>query len=323
MQTGTQAIDRAAQLLVLVVESEESSSVGELAEAAGLPKSTVSRAVSALERQGLVQRSGVARRHPPGPGAARPGPPRRQRRRHRRAVRARRWSGWASHRRDDRPGGGRARRLGAVPRPGRQPPLPGHHQLGRPPAAAPLHRRRQGAAGVRRGPPAGAARSSGSRPTRSPTATALAAELETVRARGYATAVGELEPGLVAVAAPGARCRRPGGGGDQHLGAGSSGCEPDRLDELGELLVEGDDDAVRRGWDTGARRREQHDQRRDPAGAVRQHAGRQRAGGQGADQRGPGAGHGPRDAALRRADPVAGGGRRPLRARRLLRARRC
>src|SRR3954447_26968252 len=67
MQTGTQAIDRAAQLLVLVVENEDSSSVGELAEAAGLPKSTVSRALSALERQGLVQRSG-------GPGGARPGP---------------------------------------------------------------------------------------------------------------------------------------------------------------------------------------------------------------------------------------------------------
>src|SRR4051812_49923070 len=57
-QTGTQAIDRAAQLLVLVVENEGSSSVGELADAAGLPKSTVSRAVSALERQGLVQREG-------------------------------------------------------------------------------------------------------------------------------------------------------------------------------------------------------------------------------------------------------------------------
>ena len=67
MQTGTQAIDRAAQLLVLVVESDESSSVGELAEAAGLPKSTVSRVVSALERQGLVQRQGSR-------GGIRPGP---------------------------------------------------------------------------------------------------------------------------------------------------------------------------------------------------------------------------------------------------------
>jgi IclR family transcriptional regulator, acetate operon repressor len=65
--TGTQAIDRAAQLLVLVVENESSSSVGELADASGLPKSTVSRAVSALERQGLVQRSGVR-------GGIRPGP---------------------------------------------------------------------------------------------------------------------------------------------------------------------------------------------------------------------------------------------------------
>jgi IclR family transcriptional regulator, acetate operon repressor len=67
MQTGTQAIDRAAQLLVLVVESEESKAVGELAEASGLPKSTVSRAVSALERQGLVQRQGTR-------GAVKPGP---------------------------------------------------------------------------------------------------------------------------------------------------------------------------------------------------------------------------------------------------------
>src|SRR4051794_41632084 len=66
--TGTQAIDRAAQLLVLVVENEDSSSVGELAEAAGLPKSTVSRALSALERQGLVQRSGAR-----GGGRPRPG----------------------------------------------------------------------------------------------------------------------------------------------------------------------------------------------------------------------------------------------------------
>src|SRR3954468_24345435 len=78
-QTGTQAIDRAAQLLVLVVENKGSSSVGELADAAGLPKSTVSRAVSALERQGLVQRGGGRGGVAPGPregrrGGVRPGP---------------------------------------------------------------------------------------------------------------------------------------------------------------------------------------------------------------------------------------------------------
>jgi IclR family acetate operon transcriptional repressor len=61
---GTQAIDRAAQLLVRVVESAQPLAVGELADASGLPKSTTSRLVSALERQGLVQRAGGLR---PGP----------------------------------------------------------------------------------------------------------------------------------------------------------------------------------------------------------------------------------------------------------------
>jgi IclR family transcriptional regulator, acetate operon repressor len=51
---GTQSIDRAAQLLVQVVENAEPTSVGSLAESSGLPKSTTSRLVRALERQGLV-----------------------------------------------------------------------------------------------------------------------------------------------------------------------------------------------------------------------------------------------------------------------------
>src|SRR6266480_7806940 len=65
--TGTQAIDRAAQLLVRVVESVQPPSVGELAERAGLPKSTTSRLVGALERQGLVQRLGERGRLTAGP----------------------------------------------------------------------------------------------------------------------------------------------------------------------------------------------------------------------------------------------------------------
>jgi IclR family transcriptional regulator, acetate operon repressor len=64
---GTQAIDRAAQLLVRVVESTRPIGVGELAETAGLPKSTTSRLVSALERHALVQRVGER-------GGLRPGP---------------------------------------------------------------------------------------------------------------------------------------------------------------------------------------------------------------------------------------------------------
>ncbi len=46
--SGTQAIDRAAQLLVRVVEASQPPSIGELSEGSGLPKSTTSRLVSAL-----------------------------------------------------------------------------------------------------------------------------------------------------------------------------------------------------------------------------------------------------------------------------------
>ena len=56
-QTGTQSIDRAAQLLVHVLETDVPPTVGELSVRSGLPKSTTSRLVGALERQGLVQRA--------------------------------------------------------------------------------------------------------------------------------------------------------------------------------------------------------------------------------------------------------------------------
>ena len=67
MAAGTQAIDRAAELLIRVVESERPLAVGELARGSRLPKSTASRLLGALERQGLVQRDG-------GRGPVRPGP---------------------------------------------------------------------------------------------------------------------------------------------------------------------------------------------------------------------------------------------------------
>jgi len=65
--SGTQSIDRAAQLLIAVADSDAPIGVGELAEATDLPKSTVSRLVAALERHALVQRDGVR-------GPLRPGP---------------------------------------------------------------------------------------------------------------------------------------------------------------------------------------------------------------------------------------------------------
>jgi IclR family acetate operon transcriptional repressor len=66
-EPGTQAIDRAAELLVRVVESGRPLAVGELAAHSGLPKSTTSRLVGALERRGLVQRSADRGRLSPGP----------------------------------------------------------------------------------------------------------------------------------------------------------------------------------------------------------------------------------------------------------------
>src|SRR3954463_9315309 len=64
---GTQVIDRAAQLLVLVLVAERPSALGELATAAELPKSTAARLWGALERQGLVAQRGARGRFSAGP----------------------------------------------------------------------------------------------------------------------------------------------------------------------------------------------------------------------------------------------------------------
>ena len=58
MSQGTQSSDRAAQVLVHVLETEDPPTVGGLSTRLGLPKSTASRLVGALERQGLIQRDG-------------------------------------------------------------------------------------------------------------------------------------------------------------------------------------------------------------------------------------------------------------------------
>ncbi len=53
---GTQAIDRAAELLSLVVLSDEPQAHGDLVARTGLPKSTASRLLQALERHRLLFR---------------------------------------------------------------------------------------------------------------------------------------------------------------------------------------------------------------------------------------------------------------------------
>lgn len=66
-QAGTQAIDRAAALLVWVLDADRPGTIAELAQASGLAKSTVSRTVSALVRFGLLERVGP--RGPVRPGS--------------------------------------------------------------------------------------------------------------------------------------------------------------------------------------------------------------------------------------------------------------
>jgi IclR family acetate operon transcriptional repressor len=68
---GTTAIDRGAELLVRVLESDEPVALTELASASGIPKSTASRLVSALERRGLVEQDGERGRLRPGPAILR------------------------------------------------------------------------------------------------------------------------------------------------------------------------------------------------------------------------------------------------------------
>ena len=54
--TGTQAIDRATSLLIAILNSQEPPLLSELARQLDLPKSTTSRILGALERQGLIRR---------------------------------------------------------------------------------------------------------------------------------------------------------------------------------------------------------------------------------------------------------------------------
>ncbi len=68
---GTTAVDRGADLLVRVLESDQPVALTDLASAAGLPKSTASRLVSALERRGLIEQEGERGRLRPGPAILR------------------------------------------------------------------------------------------------------------------------------------------------------------------------------------------------------------------------------------------------------------
>jgi DNA-binding IclR family transcriptional regulator len=68
---GVAAVDRGADLLLRVLESETPVGLGELAAASGIPKSTASRLLTALERRGLIEQDGERGRLRPGPAILR------------------------------------------------------------------------------------------------------------------------------------------------------------------------------------------------------------------------------------------------------------
>ncbi|HTE63626.1 MAG TPA: IclR family transcriptional regulator [Solirubrobacteraceae bacterium] len=197
---GTQVIDRGAQLLALVLEAEAPRGLGELAADAGLPKSTASRLLGALERNGLVEQEGLR-------GAFRAGP-----------VMARYAGRGISARRiveaAEKPMAALADATGetinvAVASPGgvehlaqveSRHYLGTSHWVGR---RVPYHCSANGKALLAfaaAGATEGALEALTSRTITEPAL--LAAELARIRRDGFATAVDELELGLSAVAAP-------------------------------------------------------------------------------------------------------------------------
>ena len=199
---GTQAIDRGAQLLRCVLESDQPLGVGDLA----------ARGRAAQEHRVAPARGARA----PRPGRARTAraasssPARRSCASPSRGVLERNLVELAqpsldalarAQRRDDQPRRPRPRRRRA-PRPGRRPPLPRHRPVGRAPRRLPLHRGRQGLPRVRRGRRSPPGRCAARRRRRSSTAPRSRPSSRACAATGFATAIDELEAGLAAIAAP-------------------------------------------------------------------------------------------------------------------------
>jgi IclR family transcriptional regulator, acetate operon repressor len=197
---GTQSIDRGAQLLALVLESDAPRALGELAAEAGLPKSTASRILGALERNGLVEQEGMR-------GAFRAGP-----------VMARFAGRGISLRRlaelSERPMATLSEATGETINVAVAGPsgvehvaqidsvhyLGTSHWVGR---RVPYHCSANGKVLLAFSAAGAAAGELEPRTSRTITEPALlAAELESIRREGYGTAVDELELGLSAVAAP-------------------------------------------------------------------------------------------------------------------------
>lgn len=231
--TGTQAIDRASSLLVAVLDASDEVAFSDLVATVGLPKSTVSRMLTSLEDHGLVRR---------GPDAAvRPGP-----------VMTR----FANSGRGDRllrVAQPHLERLGEITKETVNLAVPGKRDveqvsqvdsrfllgsvnwIGQ---AVPFHCSALGkvflAHGVTELPKGRLER----RAERTITSRErLEIELQIVRQRGFAVADSELEPGLVAIAAP---VFGVGGGviAAVSVSGPSARLTRDRIPEVGQLLID-------------------------------------------------------------------------------------
>ena len=231
---GTQAIDRGAHLLGLVLEAEQPVGISDLALRTELPKSTVSRLMGALEHHGLVSQDGERGRFVAGPLVLRF---------------ARRGLG---DRLTDLAEGpmqalaeatGETITLGAASRSAVEhlAQVESRHYLGATQwmgRLAPLHCTANGkvllAFGAAVLPPGASLEAMTSRTIVEPAR--LAAELQSVRRDGCATAVDELELGLSALAAP-----VFGESGDAVAALSVSGptlrLSPRRVDELRPIVI--------------------------------------------------------------------------------------
>jgi IclR family transcriptional regulator, acetate operon repressor len=198
--TGTQAVDRAAQLLIEVARNRDPVSFAELTAASGLAKSTASRLLTALERNGLVRRDITGRFSPGG------------------VFLSYAWRGgaesdlvaiaqpvlaWLGDQTAETINLGVARDTGQVEQIAQVDStylIGGTNWVG---LTVPLHCAALGKVLLAYGAavlPAGRLERRTARTITS--RAALRAELAAVRERGYAVTIEELEPGLIAVAAP-------------------------------------------------------------------------------------------------------------------------
>ena len=233
VEDGSQAIDRAARILIRLVESDDVVTLSSLMEDTQLPKSTAARVLRALERNGLAQR----RRG----GGFRPGPVLVEYARRDSSVGDLATLAWPFLERLGRITGETVNV--AIPTPGgvaRVAQVDSKHPLGAGNwvgSRIPIHASSMGKVFMAFGaaqPPFGRLAKLG--PNTITDLSALLAELDNVRRQGYATTWEELEEGLCSIGAP-VRGSRGTVIAALSVGAPTVRTSPERLTELSVHVV--------------------------------------------------------------------------------------